>query len=324
MRSKRRILLAAALACAGPLAAFGQAQPYPNKPVSVIVPFAPGGATDIVARMLAEKLTTRMGQPVLVLNKPGGTGAVANSYVRSQPADGYTLYLVTSPFSTAPATQPAIHNYDPARDFAPIAQISTILPVLIASTKAPGKNLAELIAFAKANPGKVTAATTGIGSSDHLAAAKFARMAGIELSYVPYKGAGPALQDLMAGVVDIKMDAYASAKPLIEGGTARALGMGTLKRSNVVPDIPTISETVRGYELPSYVGLLGPVGLPQEVLARLHADLAVIMKMPDVAEKLKFLGLEPTLTSPQEFGTYLTAHVRSQKELIKDLAIKIE
>lgn len=322
MQAKRRTLLAVALLAASPLAAWAQA--YPNKPVTIVVPFAPGGATDIVARLLSEKLAPRFGQAVPVVNKPGGTGAVANTYVRSQPADGYTLYLVTSPFSTAPATQPSVHNYDPARDFTPIAQISTILPVFIASPKAPGRNLTELIAYAKANPGKVTAATTGIGSSDHLAAAKLARMAGIELNYVPYKGAGPALQDVMAGTVDLKMDAFASSKPLIEAGQVRALGMATLKRSAIVPDIPTISEVVRGYELPSYVGLLGPAGLPIEVLNRLQADLAVVMKLPDVAEKLKFLGLEPTLTSPVDFGVYLTAHVKSQKELIKDLAIKIE
>lgn len=322
MQATRRLLLAAALAAAGPFAAW--AQGYPNRPVNIVVPFAPGGATDIVARLLSEKLAARFGQAVPVLNKPGGTGAVANTFVRSQPADGYTLYLVTSPFSTAPATQPSVHNYDPAKDFTPIAQISTILPVFIAGPRAPGRNLAELIAYAKANPGKVTVATTGIGSSDHLAAAKLARMAGIELNYVPYKGAGPALQDVMAGTVDLKMDAFASSKPLIEAGQVRALGMGTLRRSSIVPDIPTVAETVRGYELPSYVGLLGPAGLPAEVLNRLQADLAVVIRMPEVAEKLKFLGLEPTLTSPQDFGGYLTAHVRSQKELIRDLGIKIE
>ncbi|RYG34332.1 MAG: tripartite tricarboxylate transporter substrate binding protein [Burkholderiales bacterium] len=318
---RRLLLLAGLTGCCLPSA---WAQAWPQRPVTIVVPFAPGGATDIVARLLSDKLAPRLGQAVVVANKPGGTGAVANTFVRSQQPDGYTLYLVTSPFSTAPATQPSVHSYEPARDFTPIAQISTILPVLVASTKAPGQNMTDLVAYARRNPGKVTVATTGIGSSDHLAVAKLARMAGIEFEYIPYKGAGPALQDLLSGVVDLKMDAFASSKPLIEAGQIRALGMGTLKRSSMVPDIPTLSESVKGYELPSYVGLLGPAGLPAEVLNRLQAELAVVMKMPDVSEKLKLLGLEPTFTSPAEFGAYLTAHVRAQRELIRDLGIKIE
>lgn len=321
MKAIQRLLLLGFAACC---LSSAWAQAWPQRPVTIVVPFAPGGATDIVARLLSDKLPPRLGQPVLVLNKPGGTGAVANNYVRAQPADGYTLYLVTSPFSTAPATQPSLHNYEPAKDFTSIAQISTILPVLVASTTAPGRNLAELIAFAKKNPGKVTVATTGIGSSDHLATAKFARMAGVELEHVPYKGAGPALQDLLSGVVDLKMDAFASSKPLIEAGQIRALGMGTLKRSTIVPDIPTISETVAGYELPSYAGLLGPAGLPTEAVNRLQVELAVVMKMPDVTERLKALGFEPTLTTPAEFGAYLTAHLQSQRELIRVMGIKIE
>lgn len=321
MRAMRRLLLAGLAACCVSTA---WAQAWPLRPVTIVVPFAPGGATDIVARLLSEKLAPLLGQPVVVSNKPGGTGAVANTFVRAQPADGYTLYLVTSPFSTAPATQPSVHNYEPARDFTPIAQISTILPVLVASNKAPGRTLSEIVAYARRNPGKVTVATTGIGSSDHLAAAKFARMAGIELAYVPYKGAGPALQDLLGGVVDLKMDAFASSKPLIEAGQIRGLGMGTLTRSAIVPDISTISEVVPGYELPSYVGLLGPAGLPAAVIDRLHTELAVVMKMPDVVEKLKIMGLEPTLTSPADFGAYLTAHVKSQRELIRDMGIRIE
>lgn len=321
MRAMRRLLLAGLMACC---ISTTWAQAWPQRPVTIVVPFAPGGATDIVARLLSEKLAPRLGQPVVVSNKPGGTGAVANTFVRAQPADGYTLYLVTSPFSTAPATQPSVHNYEPARDFTPIAQIATILPVLVASNKAPGSTLREIVAYAKKNPGKVTVATTGIGSSDHLAAAKFAHMAGIELAYVPYKGAGLALQDLLSGVVDLKMDAFASSKPLIEAGQIRGLGMGTLTRSAIVPDIPTISEVVPGYELPSYVGLLGPAGLPATVINRLQTELAAVMKMPDVAEKFKGMGLEPTLTSPADFGAYLTAHVKSQRELVRDMGIKIE
>jgi tripartite-type tricarboxylate transporter receptor subunit TctC len=292
--------------------------------VTIVAPFAPGGTSDYVGRLIGEKLAARTHQPFVVVNKAGGTGAVANGYVRAQPPDGYTLYLVTSPFSTAPATQPSVHNYDPAKDFTPIAQVANIVAVLYASKKAPAGTLADVIAYAKANPGKVTAGTTGIGSSDHLAAAKFAGMAGVELTYVPYKGAALALQDMLAGNIDIRFDSYITPKPHIESGQVRALGMATLKRSTLAPNIPAVSETVKDYEVPSYVGLVGPAGMPAELLARIHAELGAVMKMPEVIEKLSGQGLEPTLTSPQDFSVYLSNHVRAQAQLIKDLKIKIE
>lgn len=321
-RLPRRALLAAALACA----AFGaqSAEPaWPAKPITIIAPFSPGGATDVVARTIGAELSRRLGQPVIVDNKPGAGGVIAADLVRRQVPDGYTLFHVATPFSTAPVTNPGIHKYDPVVDFTPIARTSTVLSILAARSTLPFNNIAELVAYAKANPGKVSLATTGVGSSDHIAPLRLEKLTDTRFLYVHYKGSAQGVQDLLAGVVDMKYDAYSSVRPHIESGKLKGLALGMEKRSALLPEMPIIAETIPGFVTRSYTGLVGPVGMPRDVVARINREVNAILATAEVRDKLGKLGLEPAQETPQQFARYLTEHAEFQREAIRATGVVV-
>lgn len=316
-------------ACAVTLAAVhaprpARAQDYPSRPITIVVPFSPGGATDVVARTIAEKLAQRLGKPVVVENRPGGGGAIANDYVRQRPADGYTLYAVATPFSTAPITNPAVHKYDPTVDFTPIVRTSEMVTVIAVSAALPVNSVSELIAWARANPGALNVATTGIGSSDHLLPIRIEQVAGVKFNYVHYKGSTQGVQDLLSGTVQMKYDALSSVRAHIESGRLKALALATERPSPIMPNLPTLQQTLPGVFTRTYTGLLGPAGMKPEVVALLNREVNALLQQPDVRARLGNLGLEPVENSPQEFSAYLKAHMQFQQDTVKRAGIVLE
>ena len=301
-----------------------QAQGFPSKPVSLVVPYAPGGATDTLARVVAEKLSARLGQPVLVENKPGANTMIATNYVRQAAPDGHTLLMASPAFGQLPVVNPSLAKYDAVKDFTSIAQTSGLLNVLVVNPNLPIKNVRELIDYAKANPGKVSVATTGVGAQDHLAGELFAYRNGLKLIFVPYKGGAPAIQDVVAGVAHARFDAMPSSRQFIETGRLRALAVMDPKRHPNFPNIPSISETGAGMDYGGYFGIVGPKGMPQAVVTRLSNEIAAVVKMPDVAEKLGQLGMDAVAGSPADFAGVMEADARKWAKLIADTGLKIE
>jgi tripartite-type tricarboxylate transporter receptor subunit TctC len=291
---------------------------------TLVLPYPPGGASDTLARLIAERLQARLGQPVIVEYKPGGNHEIANQYVNAQPANGRTLYLIATPFSAAAAANPTVHKYHPTRDFTPIARLTTNVAVLYANTKFPANNVPELIAYARANPGKVQFATTGIGSQDHLLAWRMGRLTGTTFNLIHYKGAGQAMQDLMGGHVDVKIDSYASAKPALDSGRAKLLAVADPVPSRLVPDYKTIADTIPGAFLSSYFGVVGPRGMPADVASRLGAVLGEVIRSEDLAPKLKALAMEPAPLGPAEFAKFMADGYSDVQAIVKEAGIKME
>ena len=246
---------------------------------------------------------------------------MANDYVRRQPADGYTLYGVATPFSTAPITNPAVHKYDPITDFTPIVRTSEMLTAIAVNNSFPANSIADLISYAKANPGALNVATTGVGSSDHLLPIRIEQVAGVKFNYVHYKGSVQGIQDLIGGIVHFKYDALSSVRPHIESGRLRGLALATEHRSRIMPGMPTLSETLPGVFTRAYTGLHGPAGMKADVVALLNKEVNAILQLPDVREKLSTLGLEPVANTPEEFVAYLKGQMQFQRDAIKDAGI---
>jgi tripartite-type tricarboxylate transporter receptor subunit TctC len=293
---------------------FGQT--YPNKPLRVIVPFAPGGSTDIFARLVAERLAAAFAEPVVVENRAGASGNIGAEAVAKSPPDGYTLLMATTGVM-------AINNalfknmaYDAAKDFEPVIFIASITNVLAVPNDLPAKNVAELVALAKKDPGKLTFASSGAGSSTHLSAELFKSMAGIDVVHIPFKGSGQALIDVVAGRVSMIFDNMPSALPHIKGGKLRALGVTGSKRSGALPELPTIAEAgvdvvgLRGYESLSWSGFAVPAGTPRDIVRRLNRETAVILLAPEMRQKLADQGAEAIGGPPETFAE----HVRKERE----------
>jgi len=286
-------------------------QGFPNKPLRIIVPFAPGGSTDIFARLVAERLSTVFAQPVVVENRAGASGNIGAEAVAKSAADGYTLLMATTGVM-------AINNalfrnmpYDAAKDFEPVIFIASITNVLSVPNDLPAKNVAELVALAKKEPGKLTFASSGAGSSTHLSAELFKSMAGIEVVHIPFKGSGQALIDVVAGRVSMIFDNMPSALPHIRGGKLRALGVTGLKRSPALPEVPTISEAgVPGYDSLSWSGFAVPAGTPRDTVLRLNRETATILAAADMKQKLAEQGADAIGGSPEAFA----GHVRRERE----------
>jgi tripartite-type tricarboxylate transporter receptor subunit TctC len=291
---------------------------FPDKPVRLIVPFPAGGATDLMARGMAQRLGSELGQQVIVDNRGGAGGAPAAEAVAKATPDGYTLLFGTMGTQAInPALYPKL-RYDPLKDFAPIS-ITHITPrVLVVGPSVPAKNIAELIALAKRKPGGLTYGSAGSGSSSHLSGALFEALAGVDMLHVPYKGSSPLLVDVLAGRVDMTFDSYTVYAESIKAGKVRALGVSSRARMGALPQVPTIAESgLAGYEVSNWLGLLAPAGTPKDVLATLHAALGRAMAAPALKQQLVGLGIEPTFGTPAEFGALIRAELPKWAAIVK-------
>jgi tripartite-type tricarboxylate transporter receptor subunit TctC len=298
----------AALACCFEAAA---ADDYPVRPVKIVVPFAPGGSTDVVARILADKLGAELKQTFIVDNRGGASGNIGADVVAKAPADGYTLLMGTTGVLSINAHLFKDMPFDPARDLAPVAYTSLITNILVVNPGVPARNVAELIALAKAKPGSLTFASSGAGSSTHLCAELFKSLAGVDILHVPYRGSSQALIDLIAGQVTMLFDNAPSSLPFVEQGKLRALAVTSARRLPNLPDVPTLDEAgVRGYEALSWSGLVAPAGTPRPVIDKLNAAVGRVLKMEDVKQRFATLGVEAVGGTPEQFG----AHIRAESE----------
>ncbi len=303
-------------------AAGAWAQAYPVKPIRMVVPFAPSGGTDVIARLLAARMTESLGRQVLVDNRAGANGIIGTEIVSRAPADGYTLLFVSSPHSVNPALYPKL-PYDTLKDFAPISQAATSPYVLVAHASLPARSIRELIALARQRPNQIDYASGGTGSSAQLATELFKDMAGIQLREIPYKGAGPALAAVVGGEAALVFGNALTVKPHIQSGRIRALGIASERRSASAPDLPTIAEAgLPGYSADAILGMLAPAGTPRSVIDLLNAQVHRAMKLPEMAESMKNMGVDVKLTTPEEFGRVIEAEIARWGKLIRKLDLK--
>lgn len=299
-------------------------QPYPTRPVRFIVPFAPGGGTDIVARALAQRLNDAWGNPVIVDNRPGAGSTIGTDLAAKARPDGYTLLLS----SISLAFNASLYSklpFDPVRDLAPIGMVAIQPNMLVANPRLPSRSVKELIAFAKQKPGVINYASGGKGSGPHLAAELLKLLAKIELTHVPYKGTGPALTDLISGQVDVMIAVTASALPHVRAGRLRALAVTGDKRSPVVPDVPTISESgVPGYEFKTWYGVQAPARTPTAIVSEVNKRVSEILDRADVVEQFSAAGLEARSSSPREFASLIAAEITKWAAVVKASATHLD
>jgi tripartite-type tricarboxylate transporter receptor subunit TctC len=317
MQGLRYALLALAVAVSH--AAFGQA--YPAKPVKFVVPYPPGASTDTVARAVAQKLSDTMGQQVFVENRAGASGNIGADYVAKSAPDGYTILLGTDATHTTNVFFGKNFPYDPVKDFTPVTLAVGNVIVLAAHPSVPVTSVKELIDYAKKNPGRLSYASSGTGSPHHLSGELLRQMAGIDIVHVPYKGGGQAITDFVGGQVPLMFSSLVTVAPHIKSGKVRALGFVEAKRYPAMPDVPTIAETLPGFEINSWLGFLGPAGLPPAVQARLHAEIIKALNAPDVRARLEPAGLVVVGNTPDEFSAIIKTDLDRRGRLIKAAGI---
>jgi len=322
--SKTRICLttlAVALAC---VAGSAYAQSYPAKAVRLVVPFLAGGSTDIVGRTVAQKLNEMWGQPVVVENRPGGGTTIGTEAVARAAPDGYTLLVTPAPFTINPSLLAKL-PYDALNDFAPITLINTTPLVLVVNPGVPAKSVKELIALAKAKPGKLNFGSSGTGGSNHLAGELFNAMAGVKMVHIPYKGNAGALIDIVGGHLDVVYNGLTSALALIKGGKLRVLAVTSLQRNAALPDVPTLDEMgLKGFEAVAWNGLTAPAKTPREVIMKINADVIKVVNSPELKERLKAEGSDPVGNSPEQFATFLRNEIAKWAKVIKVAGVKPE
>jgi tripartite-type tricarboxylate transporter receptor subunit TctC len=313
----RLVLLAIAISAAN-------AQPYPSKPIRIIVPFAAGGAVDALARIISARLQETLGQPVIVENRAGAGGMTGADLVAKAPPDGYTILQNTN----GQAISPAIYRtlpFDTLRDFIPVTQLVATSTVLVANPKLPAKSVQELIALAKAQPGKLNYGMTGVGNSLHLTMEMFKRAAGIDIQAVPYRGDALLNPALIAGEIDVAIVPIGTIVPLIEGGQLRALAVNSARRSAVLPDIPTVSEAaIPGFESAGWQGYFVPTGTPREIVARIQREAVAALAHPDTQARLKAMGNEPVVSTPDEFNVKFRADVAKFQQVVREAGIPLQ
>ena len=313
------------LALVGAAAATPAWAAFPDKPLRMIVPFPAGGAADIMARGLAQHLGEALGQQVVIDNRGGAGGTVAVEAVARAPADGYTLLFATM---GTQAINPALYaklRYDPVKDFAPIALTHITPRVLVVGPSIKAQSVAELITLAKSKPGQVSYGSAGNGSSSHLSGALFESMAGVDMVHVPYKGSAPLLTDVLAGRIDVTFDSFTVYEEHIKAGKVRALAVTSARRMGVLPQTPTIAESgLAGYEVSNWLGLLAPTGTPREVVMALHAATAKAMADAGMRRQLTGLGIEPTMSSPEEFGTLIRNEIPKWARIVKASGAQVD
>jgi len=313
-------LLAGALLAAAPVAA----QSYPSKPIRWIVPFPTSGATDILTRTIAQKLSEALGQPVIVDNKPGAGGALGSDIVAKAAPDGYTLLMATtSTHSIGPALQKL--PYDAQRDFAPISAVADSTNVLIVSPRLGVNTVHELVALAKSRPGQLNYSSSGTGSIVHLSGERFKSMAGVDIQHIPYKGTALAIPDIISGQIDLMFDNIVSVMPHIRSGKVKALAISSHKRSSLLPELPTMTEAgIVGYISDTYFGVFAPAGTPTEIIARLNAELVKIVHKRETRERLLKLGAEPVGSTPDQLAAMVRTENVKWAKVITDAGIKLD
>lgn len=318
--------VAAAVIVLGASGSLASAQDYPNKPVRFVMPYAVGGAAELFARTIAQKLTEILGKQVIVDARPGANGIIGTEIAAKSPADGYTLYMGnTGPLVINPSLYQKL-PYDSVRDFAPISQ-GTLYPyILIGNSGVKAKNLSELIALAKARPGELSYASAGIGSSPHLAGELFALMAGIKIVHVPYKGSAPAMTDVIGGQVPLMFNTISTSLSFVNAGRLRAFAVTGRKRSPLLPDLPTMDELgLKGYDVTSWQGVLAPAGTPRPIIDKLHKSIVSALKSKDVIELLTVQGdAELVGSTPEQFAALIKSELAMYTTLIKEAGIRTE
>ena len=307
------------------LASTAWAQPYPSRPIRVIVPFVPGGNVDITARTVAPALGDALGQPVVVENRPGAAGMVGAQAMMSSPADGYTLMMGSNSSLAVAPNLYASWPYDPIKGIAPISNLAITPFVLVVRLGLPAQSLAEFVKLAKEKPGRLSMASGGNGSSNHLVGELFQMMTGLKLSHVPYKGTGAALVDLAGGQVDLLFDQASSTVPNVRGGKIRALAVASSSRQSALPDTPTFAEAgLRDFEIDNFTGLVGPAGMPLDAVARVHAAAVKALATPQVKERFASLGVQPVGDTPEQFGALIREDLARWSRVIKSAGVKVE
>jgi tripartite-type tricarboxylate transporter receptor subunit TctC len=313
------LLLSLAFSCAV------QAQSYPNRPVKVIIPWPPGQATDLAARIVAEKLSQQLGQPFVMENKPGAGGAIGTEVVVKSPPDGYTLLAASSgPISIMPNLQKI--PYDPLKDLAPVSLIAAAPFALVTHPSFPASNAKEFVALVRANPGKYTFASSGTGATAHMFAELFNSMAQLKAVHVPYKGSAPALTDLIGGQVGYAIETVASVGGHVKAGRLKVLGITSARRSAALPEVPPLAEAaeIPGYDAVAWIGYAAPAGTPREVLARLAAEIQKAVQATDLRERYLTLGMDTASNTPEEMAAYMRREQERYASIIKNAGIKIE
>jgi tripartite-type tricarboxylate transporter receptor subunit TctC len=321
---KRKITQAIALSCGLALAAAAAAQDYPNHPVRVVIPLSPGGTTDVPGRMIAQKLSEKLGQQFFVENRAGAGGTIGSDFVAKAKPDGYTLLLTATPFVITPHVYKKL-PYNALADFAPVIRIASGPYVLVVHPSLGVNSVKELIALAKTQPGRIDFASSGNGSAQHLVTALFAHMAGIQLNHVPYKGSGPAQQDLMSGIVKMSFVGTPIAIPHVKAGRLKALGVSTATRSQEMPNVPTIAEAgVPGYEARVWIGMVAPAGTPHEIIAKLNGEIGRLVRTDELKKLLAPTGMEPDPDTPEQFGAYLKADYDKWGSVVRESGATVQ
>ena len=316
-----RVLIAAAALVASS-AALGQA--FPSKPVRIIVPYGAGGTSDILARGLAPRLQEAFGQPVVVENKPGANGNVGAEFVAKSAPDGTTVLLADiGALAISPSVYPKL-PFDVARDFSPVVMISYSPHVVAVHPSVPVQNLKELIAYAKANPDKLNFAISGVGGAPHLAGIDFAARTGVKWAYIPYKGGAPAVADTVAGQANVVFNGMLATWPSVTGGKLRALAVTSAQRVASAPDTPTVAETLPGFETGSFQGVVGPAGIPKDIVARLNAEFAKAVNTPESKDRLAKQGTEVRTGTPEQFGEFIRSDMARWAKVVKESGAKFD
>jgi tripartite-type tricarboxylate transporter receptor subunit TctC len=315
------LLAIGAIAFAGAVGA----QPYPNKPIKIIVPYPPGGTSDILARAVGQKLTEALGQATIIENKPGATGNIGADFVAKSPPDGYTLLLADIGSLAISPSVVASLPFDPAKDFAPVIMVAYSPHLLVVNPAVPVSNVRELVALLKAKPDSLNFAVSGVGGANHLAGVDFAMREGIKWTYVPYKGGSQAITDVVAGHAQVLFNGMLATYPMVKDGKLKVLAISSAKRFSAAPDIPTVAESgLPGFETGSWQGIVAPADTPPEVVKKLHATITAILGTSEMKEKLITSGAEIRPQSPEEFGTFIRSEMARWSKVVKESGQKFE
>ena len=324
MKSRLAVLCACCSSLAAMATASAHAEKYPTKPIRMIVAYPPGGGTDIVGRMVAQKLAQNFGQTVVVDNRGGAAGNIGSEIAARSVPDGYTVLMGNVAPNAINVSLYARLAYDPVNDFAPVSLVASTPNILVVPPSLAVKNVNDLVAFAKAKPGTLNYPSAGIGSSSHLAGELFDSIAAVKMVHIPYKGGGPALTDLLGGQVQLMFATMPAAMPHVRSGRLRAVAVTSAKRSPAMPDLPTIGEALKGYEASTWYGLLAPARTQRPFVAALHAEIVKILGVADTQEKLLAQGFEPVGGTPEEFAAYIKSEIAKWGNVIRAAGIKAE